>query len=442
MSKPAFEQASSTKLTDVRSTQAQSVNLGYGAQQIPFRFDPQQFSVLARHDIMRTPLTEAEVHAALDAPINSAQLEEIVKPHENVVIVVPDATRVAGVNRIAPLLVERLNRHGLRDRQISFLIGGGIHRAPTAEEIYAILGSSVPARIEVHPHDANDASSHASLGTTMRGTPVILNRRLIEADRVIVVGAISLHYIAGFSGGRKAVLPGCAAERSIQANHLLSFDLEKLEKRHGIESGCLDGNPVHADMLEAVGMLNPSFLVNTVLDANNEIVAVYAGHWRDAHQRGCEEYLASHTVEVNERRPLVIVSASGAPRDINLIQSHKAMEHASQVLAEGGTMIALAECAQGLGRDDFLRWFAPGGSRATALMLMDDYKINGQTAWGLRRKQERFRMLLVSALNADVVRHMGLEPHATLESALFVVQSQPGYIMPNGLTTLASVTES
>lgn len=416
--------------------EAQIVNLGYGARQVPFRFDPQQFRLLTRHDSTPAPLTDAGLHTALDAPINSPRLEEIVKPHERVIIVVPDATRAACVNRIAPLLVERLNRHGLSDRQISFLIGGGIHRAPTAEEIYGILGSDLPTKVEVHPHDANDAASHAELGTTARGTPVILNRRLIEADRVVVVGAISLHYIAGFSGGRKAILPGCGAERSIQSNHLLSFDLETLEKRSGIASGCLDGNPVHEDMLEAVGMLNPSFLVNTVLDGNNEIVAVYTGHWRDAHRRGCDEYLASHTVEVDERRPVVIVSAGGAPRDINLIQSHKAMEHASQVLAQGGTMIALAECAQGLGRDDFLRWFAPGGARATALMLADDYKINGQTAWGLRRKAERFRMLLVSALDADVVRQMGLEPHATLESALSVVQSEPGYIIPGGLTTL------
>ena len=427
MVKPSFEQI---------------VNLGYGTRQIPFRFDPEQFSLLARHETMPAPLTDAGLRAALDAPINSPRLEEVVKPHERMVIVVPDATRAACVHRLAPLLVERLNKHGLSDSQISFLIGGGIHRAPTAEEIYGLLGSDLPTRIEVHPHNANDAASHASLGTTTRGTPVVLNRRLVEADRIIVVGAISLHYIAGFSGGRKAILPGCAAERSIQANHLLSFDLETFEKRSGIASGCLDGNPVHEDMIEAVEMLNPSFLVNTVLDGHNEIVAVYTGHWRDAHRRGCEEYLASHTVVVDERRPLVIVSAGGAPRDINLIQSHKAMEHASQVLIEGGTMIALAECAQGLGRDDFLRWFAPGGARATALMLADDYKINGQTAWGLRRKAERFRLLLVSALDAEIVRHMGLEPHATLESALSVVHSQPGYIIPGGLTTLPVIASS
>src|SRR5262245_3846356 len=191
MVKPSFEQI---------------VKLGYGAQQIPFHFDPQQFRVLAQHDTTPAPLTDAGLHAALDAPINSPRLEEIIKPHERVVIVVPDATRAACVNRIAPLLVERLNRHGLSDSQISFLIGGGIHRAPTADEIYSVLGFSIPARIEVHPHDANDAASHASLGTTARETPVILNRRLIESDRVIVVGAISLHYIAGFSGGRKAIL--------------------------------------------------------------------------------------------------------------------------------------------------------------------------------------------------------------------------------------------
>ena len=125
----------------------QIVNLGYGAQQIPFRFDPQQFSLLTRHDATLAPLTDANVHAALDAPINSARLEQIVKPHERVVIVVPDATRAACVNRIAPLLIERLNRHGLSDSQISFLIGGGIHRVPTAEEIYGILGSDLPTRI-------------------------------------------------------------------------------------------------------------------------------------------------------------------------------------------------------------------------------------------------------------------------------------------------------
>jgi nickel-dependent lactate racemase len=437
---PDESNPSASMATQRKSGAARTIALGYGARQIPFAFDPERFDVLAPSETETALLSDEALHAALDAPINSPRLEEIVEAGDRIVVVVPDATRAAGVERIAPLLIERLNRRGLADNQISILVGGGIHRPPTRAEIHSILGDELPFRIAVHPHDVNDASTHAALGVTSRGTPVVLNRRLVEADRGVVVGAISFHYIAGFSGGRKAILPGCAAESSIQANHLLSFDRETLEKRAGIASGSLDGNPVHEDMTEAVGMLNPSFLVNSVLGEANEIVRLYAGHWRDAHRLGCDQYRAAHAHAVTERRPLVIVSAGGSPRDINLIQSHKAMEHASAVLEEGGTMVALAECGGGLGRDDFLRWFVPGGSRATALMLVDDYKINGQTAWGLRRKSERFRMLLVSALDPDTVRRTGLEPHPTLESALSTIANdQHGYIIPNGLSTLPQI---
>lgn len=419
-----------------RTGDMQTITLGYGEEQLQFRFDPRQFKVIAPKEGEARALSDDEIRGLLNTPVGTPPLEEIVRPDEQVIIVVPDATRAAGVERIAPLLVERLNARGLDDRQISVLIGGGIHRAPTPDEVRAILGARLPEKIAVHSHNANDASTHIRLGTTSSGTSVELNRRLVQATHVIVVGAISFHYIAGFSGGRKAILPGCAAERSIQANHLLSFDRETLEKRPGIASGCLEGNVVHRDMEEAVEMLKPSFLVNTVLNSDDRIAAVYAGHWREAHQRGCAEYGASHTVAVSERRPLVIVSAGGAPRDINLIQSHKAMEHAAALLEEGGTMIVLAKCAGGLGRADFLRWFVPGGSSATARLLVEDYKINGQTAWGLRRKAERFRLLLVSTLEAVTVRRMGIEPHATLDSALAAIQPQSGYIVPRGLTTL------
>jgi nickel-dependent lactate racemase len=119
-----------------------------------------------------------------------------------------------------------------------------------------------------------------------------------------------------------------------------------------------------------------------------------------------------------------------------MIQSHKALEHAATALDPGGTMIALAECSNGLGRNDFLEWFVPGGSQATAQRLLQGYQVNGQTAWGLRKKAETFRILLVSSFEDELVRQMGLEPHASLESALATVDGQDGYIIPNGLTTL------
>jgi len=416
------------------------VRLGYGTERIEFAYDPQRFEVLEAGDAHAEPLTDEALSDAIDAPVNSPRLAELVGKNDRVVCVIPDATRAAGVERVFAQLYARLRGRGVAPERISCLVGGGIHRPPTADEIRFLLGEEMAARVEVHAHHASAPDACVTLGFTTRGTPVALNRRLIETDHVIVVGGITFHYFAGFSGGRKGVLPGCAAEPSIQRNHKLSFDERTMDKRAGVTSGRLAGNPVHEDMVEAVSLLNPSFLINTVLSGDREVVAAYAGHWRDAHLRGCAQYAAAHTVPFTDRRPLVIVSAGGHPRDLNLIQSHKAMEHASHLLTEGGTMVVLAECSQGLGRDDFLDWFVPGGSRATALRLMENYKVNGQTAWGLRRKAERFRLLLVSKLEDEVVRHMGLEPHHSLASALAAAETGVrGFIMPSGLSTLAQM---
>lgn len=433
---------STTQGDHIADLPLQTAILPYGTQRISFSFDPEQFTVLAPRNLDAKRLTDAELDARLDAPIGTLPLEEIVKDHERVVIVAPDATRAAGIDRMAPVLVNRLSRLGVPDANISVLIGGGTHRAPTDAEIKSILGPDLPRRIAIYSHDANDPKAHAWLGKTSRGTEVHLNRRLSDSDHVIALGAISYHYIAGFSGGPKAILPGCGAKSSIQSTHLLSFDCEKLEARSSIGSGRLDGNPVQEDMIEAVQFLNPSFLINTVLGSDGEIIGLYAGHWMKAHRQGCHDYASAHRVNVIEQRPLVIASAGGAPRDINLIQSHKAIEHAADVLEEGGTMIALASCPDGLGLENFLRWFVPGDSRETAKMLIEDYQIYGQTAWSLRRKAERFRILLVSTLKPDTVRAMGLEPHGSLEAALAATPKQSGYIVTSGLTTLATLRET
>jgi lactate racemase len=413
-----------------------TIQIGYGLERIAFDCDPEQFKLLEQSEADKRALTDKEISEALNHPITSQPLENIVGSRDKVVIVVPDATRAAGIARITGLLVQRLRDHALPDRNISILIGGGIHRPPTPTEVRAIVGPSISETIATYDHVARDPAAQAFLGLTSRGTRVLVNRRLVETDHVILCGGICFHYIAGFSGGRKAVVPGCGAEETIQATHLLSFDRDTLEKHPAIASGNLAGNPVHENMEEAVAMLNPSFLVNTVLNRRNEISDIYAGDWREAHRRGCMDYAASHTVKFCTRSPLVIVSTGGAPSDVNLIQSHKAMEHAATLLEEDGTMVVVAECAQGLGRDDFLDWFVPGGSRATALRLLKNYHINGQTAWGLRRKTERFRIRLVSTLDADMVAFMGMEPHPTLESALKGLPQTYGYVLPSGVSTL------
>jgi nickel-dependent lactate racemase len=304
------------------------------------------------------------------------------------------------------------------------------------------VGPEVARRVAVRHHDASDAAAHAPIGTTSRGTPVEINRRLRDCDRVILVGAIGFHYFAGFSGGRKALLPASASERSIQANHLLAFDRATLSRKAGVESGRLDGNPVSEDMEEAARLFGPAFLVNTILDGADRVVALYAGDVRAAHRAGCSDYREAHTVPAPAPRPVVVASCGGFPRDINMIQSHKALEHARVVLRDGGDLVLLAACPEGLGRPDFLDWFVPGGAAATARRLIDSYKLNGQTAWGIRWKSERYRVHLVSGLPSGVVETMGMIPHRSLDEAMAAVRPEPGYIIPHALGTLPVLQEA
>jgi nickel-dependent lactate racemase len=417
------------------------IALGYGRTRVEFAYDPQRFDVLTAGSPEERELSDAEILAAIDAPIGAEWLDEVVKPSHRVVVVVPDATRASGSDRISGVLLGKLRAIGVADERIEFLIGAGTHRASTAEEIVRIVGGEVARDVRVTCHDAFSDGQNVRIGMTARGTPVEIDRKLVECDRVILVGAIGFHYFAGFSGGRKALLPACATDRSIQANHLLGFDRATLKRAAGCESGRLDGNPVSEDMEDAARLFGGAWLVNTVLDASNRIVAVYAGDWFAAHRRGCKEYLEAHSVAASEQRPVVVVSVGGAPRDINMIQSHKALEHARVVLEDGGDLVLLAECPDGLGRPDFLDWFAPGSAPAMAARLVEGYKINGQTAWGIRWKAERYRVRLVSALPEEAVLRMGMIPHASLEDAMAATRPGRGWILPNGLATLPVLAE-
>jgi nickel-dependent lactate racemase len=188
-------------------------------------------------------------------------------------------------------------------------------------------------------------------------------------------------------------------------------------------------------------LVQPSFLVNTVVDERGLAQQVYAGDWRLAHKQACEDYHRQHACRIDERREVVIASCGGSPWDINLIQAHKALDMAAQGCVEGGSIILLAECADGLGRSDFLKWFEEGGdSRALEERLRAAYEVNGQTAWALLTKAEKFQVQLISELPAEAVRRMGLRPAGNIEEALAQVNGGArGYILPRGARVLPFV---
>src|SRR5438067_559196 len=394
------------------------IELKYGRGSIALELDEGRFEVLEPEAPEERPLTDAEVGALIDDPFDSQPLEEIISPGETILIVVSDATRATGSAQVINLLVRRLIALGVAPYDLRIVFATGIHRAVTREERAELLTPFIAQRLRAFNHDASDESKHVTLGETERGTPVELDRALFEHSHVVLTGAVGFHYFAGFTGGRKSVCPGLASRRTIEATHLQALDFERGGRRAGVGAGRLDGNAVHEECERIAAECAPSFLVNAVTDERGRVVRLYAGDWRAAHRLACAEYADSHTVKIPERRAVVVTSAGGAPHDINLIQAHKALEMASYACAEGGDIILVAECADGLGRPDFLKWFDVKDSRELEARLRDSYEVNGQTAWSLLTKAERFRVHLVSSLPDDDVRLMHMRPARTIEEAL------------------------
>jgi nickel-dependent lactate racemase len=413
------------------------IDLRYGKTILPFEYDSNQFEVLGSEQHL-TPLSDAEIGARFDKPIASPPLEEIVREDESVLLVVPDATRQTASAQIVNLLVRRLIANGTLPYNIRVIFATGIHRKVTEDEKRELLTPFIFQRINTLDHNAKDLMRLAGLESKqfvnfgeIAGAPVELNRALVEHDRVIIIGGVTFHYFAGFTGGRKLICPGLASAQTIAATHRLAFDCEKKARRAGVGAGILDGNPVHEAFVEVAANINPSFSVHAVTNDKGEAVQVFAGDWREAHRAACEFYAADHTVEISKKRDLVIVSCGGAPHDANMIQAHKALEAASLACRDGGTIVFLAECADGLGRSDFLKWFEAENSSQLAEKLCAAYEVNGQTAWSLLKKAERFNVQMLTVLTENETRAMRLRKVNLLQDVSFGKTAQ-GYILPFG----------
>jgi nickel-dependent lactate racemase len=413
------------------------INLGYGRGAVSFNYDAARFRLLETGVGDTRPLTDVEIGAALDAPIDSSPLEEIVSAGETVLIVVSDATRATASAQVVNLLVRRLIESGISPSDIRIIFATGIHRAVTTEEKRELLTPFIAQRIRTLDHDAGDSASMIRLGTTARGTPIEINRALKEHDHVILTGGVGFHYFVGFTGGRKSICPGLASARTIEATHMLALDFERGGRRAGVGTGLLDGNAVSEECERVAALVAPSFLINTVVDESGRALRVYAGDWRAAHARACAEYAEAHSIKIEEKRETVLASCGGLPWDINLIQAHKSLEMAAHACREGGDIILLAECSDGFGRSDFLKWFDGKDSRSLENRLREGYEVNGQTAWSLLTKAEKFRVHLVSELADEDVRRMRMQPARNLAEAIARAnQNAQGYIMPRASSSL------
>lgn len=323
---------------------------GGGTMELDRELLPPQYTVLSNDK--HAPYSPEEiVLSALQNPIASPPLHQIVNPGERVCIVVSDFTRAYQHPDIfLPHIIEELNRGGVRNEDITLLCAMGSHDPQTQEEKDYILGEKLKNIFTLKEHNCHDERELVYMGTTSRGTEIKVNRAAVECDRLILTGAIIYHDMAGYGGGRKSIIPGIVGYDAVAGNHSLIFD----RSENGVlEAACrpgnIEGNPMHLDMLETCEMLKPDFMFNVVLDSETKYYAAVAGDYQKAFLEGillCDE---ACVVPIREKGDIVIAGAGGYPKDINLYQVSKTYSQAIEAVKPGGTVIVVAECRENMG---------------------------------------------------------------------------------------------
>lgn len=402
------------------------IQLAYGRSSIRFEFDEKRFAILDPTQT-KVALTDRDINSRLDNPIVSNGIEDICRSGESVLIVVPDATREVGCSQILNVLIRRLIECGIEPFRIRIIFATGIHRKVSEQEKIELLTPFINQRIKSIDHSPRDIVQLIRLGETSTGIPVELNRALVEHDRVIVIGGISFHYFAGFTGGRKLICPGLASATTISQTHKLAFDCQTRERREGVESGLLRGNAVNDAFVEAAKFAPPDFAISSIVDRDGNILELFCGDWIHAHESACSAFAEANTVEIPSKRDFAIVSCGGFPFDIDLIQAHKSLDIASKAVHDGGTIYLIAECSDGFGGRDFIRWFDHGKSDQLAEKLCESYSVNGQTAWSLLKKTEKFDVKMITQIENAEISNAGIERVAKIDVR---DDASTGYIIP------------
>lgn len=368
------------------------------------------------------PDRRAEVRRALDAPIGSRSLREIARGRRQTVIVVNDITRPYPGQLMVEEIVKDLAEAGMADDQISLLIAYGQHRENTPDELKAMLGEELLRRFRVVHHHAGIPEENITIGYTAGGVEVSVDRFYMEADLKIITGCIAPHQFAGFSGGRKSVIPGIAGIEAVKRHHSFPIRPEK------VSLGILENNHFHLEALEAARMTGVDFIVNSVDNAERELVACVAGDLEAAFHAGVEVSRRVWTVRIPVRPKVVIVSPGGYPRDFDLHQSQKAIGCSELLLPDGGGLILCAECRDGAGKPGELLKKAASPDEVIDDFLKNGLKPNGNgKAYMLARAARRYTIALAgSRIPQSDLREMFLDGYDTVEEAIAVMLKRFG----------------
>jgi nickel-dependent lactate racemase len=292
----------------------------------------------------------AALEEALDHPIGCEPLAALAAGKKTAAISVCDITRPAPNRVTLPPLLKRLHGAGIPMEGVTILIATGLHRGATEDEVRQIVGPEIAAAYRVVSHDARALREHRALGETGRGTPVYIDERFMAAELHITLGFIEQHLMLGFSGGRKLIAPGLAAQETIKVIHSPKFMREPLATE-----GSIVGNPLHAELLEIARMARHDFIVDVTLTQERAISGVFAGHPVKAHAAGVEFVERTCLERLEAPVDAVITSAAGYPLDLTFYQTTKGITAAQHIVKPGGRILVVGECAEGVGSAEFAR---------------------------------------------------------------------------------------
>lgn len=323
------------------------IKLPYGNTEISFDTDT---SVAVLNSKITQLIAQEDgqsiVRRAMQNPINSQPLRELAKGKKTCTVIISDHTRPVPSKDILPPMLEEL-RAGNPEIDITLLVATGFHRLTTQEELVKKLGAEIAGKEKIVVHDCQE--NNVMIGTLPSGAPLVIDRLAVETDLLVAEGFIEPHFFAGFSGGRKSVLPGVCDQTTVLGNHCSKF-IDSPFARTGI----LDGNPLHQDMLAAARMAKLAFIVNVVIDESKKTVAAFAGDFEIAHRQGCD-FLKQYCVVETTPADIVVTTNGGAPLDQNIYQCVKGLTAAEAAAKPGGVLIMCAECADGTGGDSFYK---------------------------------------------------------------------------------------
>lgn len=377
------------------------------------------------------------VAQSLADPTGTPPLLEMLRARKprRVTVVINDETRPTPYEAIFPSLLAVFADAGISDDQVIFVIATGIHKSQSHELNCRIYGEDMVSRFRFINHVSTDASALCDLGHTSSGYPCLINRLAVETDFLITIGVVMPHYFAGFSGGRKSILPGLAGHETVEKNHARMVEL--LDALPPI-----DENPVSLEMIEVARKVGVDFIISTVTDDNREIVDVQAGDLVQAWRKAVDMSARMYEIPFDRQVDICVACASGYPRDVNVYQAQKALDHAERITRPGGCIIWVARCQEGYGENVFEKWL---DKRLPAEELMRQFKagfeLGGHKAYAIAKVASKYDVALVSDLSAPQTELMYARKAADAQTALDAALAKYGpgarvAVLPQACLTL------